>query len=280
MTEYAYSRKLDSISEETSMSTIRSVLSSSTSGARVTMGLLRCPRGILPRRIGLVAEARRGLAGSDDLVDLVLEGVAVRAPDPGHDRRKVLRPSRVEALEREAVSQDLLHGVQLADRDPANPLRSVGSELAVDHRIVLAVVTDEQPRDLWEVARELPQGVPGARGDVDDGRSGMVLEDRPVELGHPGNRLASVLRDHQRVPGGDEGTREVRGDDGVVDVAHDPERHVLRDDEHVRRGGLCLGGGDLDRVPAGRQPMVADLRVDVALAVCDDLVPVSYTHLT
>src|SRR5664279_2848391 len=160
MTEYAYSRKLDSISEETSMLTIRSVLSSSTSGVRVAMGLLRCPRGILPRRIGQVAEARRGLAGSDDPVDLVLEGVAVGAPDPGHDRRQVLRPRRVEALEREAVSQDLLHGVQLADRYAADPLRSVRGELAVDHRIVLAVVTDEQPRDLREVARELPQRVP------------------------------------------------------------------------------------------------------------------------
>ena len=40
----------------------------------------------------------------------------------------------------------------------------------------------------------------------------MVLEDRPVQLGQPRNRLASVLRDHQRVPGGDEGTREARVD--------------------------------------------------------------------
>src|SRR5665647_1635024 len=141
MTEYAYSRKLDSISEETSMSTIRSVLSSSTSGVRVAMGLLRCPRGILPRRIDQVAEARRALAGSDDPIDLVLEGVAVGSFDPRHDRRHVPRPGRVEALQGKSMGQDLLHRVQLADRDAADSLRGVRRELAVDHRIVLTVVT-------------------------------------------------------------------------------------------------------------------------------------------
>src|SRR5665647_576788 len=132
MTEYAYSRKLVSISEETSMSTIRSVLSSSTSVVRVAMGLLRCPRGILPRLLDQVAEARRGLLGSDDPADLVLEGVAVRSLDPGNGRWQVLDPGRVEALERKAMCQDLLHRVQLADRDAADPLRRVRGELAVD----------------------------------------------------------------------------------------------------------------------------------------------------
>lgn len=98
---------------------------------------------------------------AEDRAEQPSQAVAVGGADDGHGQ--VLGRCRHEVVvgDGQSVGLHLLARGQLTDRDGADAAGSRGRELAIHLRVVLAVVTDEQPLDV----RELP-GQPMQRGPL------------------------------------------------------------------------------------------------------------------
>ena len=148
--------------------------------------------------------------------------------DGRHLVRVVLGELRVDLLVVLAV---------VADQEPAHVRELRGQALKVAALVLLAAaepavlgespVREQQGAGRIHVPVEEPceggRGVPGAGGQVDDRRVGMlhgqpVQQHRHARGGHPG-----PLAEHKRVPQGQERPGQGRDHDGVVDVGDDAE---------------------------------------------------------
>ena len=83
---------------------------------------------------------------------------------------------------------------------------------------------------------------------------------------HARHGLARMLVAHERVPRREEGSRESRDHDGVVDVADDAEAHIRVDDEYARLDLVAVLDGESDGLPSGLE-LRFDAHVDDAASI-------------
>src|SRR5580765_220796 len=91
-------------------------------------------------------------------VDEPAEGITVRGPAHGHLHRPAADRAEVLVRDRQDVGENLLGRGQLADGQRPHDIGPDLGEVTVDRGVVLAVVADEQPSDVGEVAGQPVQG--------------------------------------------------------------------------------------------------------------------------
>ena len=232
--------------------------------------------------------------------------VAVGARHPGRRRDgRIDRSRRPVRTSARAVREDVLCACQLADGHGSDRFGMSSCERGVDLRITLPVVTDEHPRRVRVVPPqplqcyplvfcaaaeptgvgrspvseqqrtgreavfgheplEVPSEVPGTGREVD--HQSVLAGQAPQQLAHTFNRSTGVLAEEEAVPRREQGARQPRHEDGVVDVADDAMHRAAVDHAHPRRHGIASVDRDDRVVPSGWK-LRLDLCVHVTAAV-------------
>ena len=237
-------------------------------------------RGLLVGRDGLARPCRRRSSDAEHPVPVGCREGRHRARRPRADRRVDLH----------RVGQHLLGRRQVPDADGVDPVGPRLGEVGVDLRVVLAVVADEQPRDVGEVAGEPveagalvrlaaaePAGVGRAPvGEHERAEGEAVLDEEAVEgrRGVPGARRdvddgrAGVRRQDAAVHRGHAGHRVT----GLAPAHEGVERRDHRAGQHRRDDGVVDVADDAVRHAVGDDEDVGRDRVG-ALHLDDDLLP-------
>ena len=200
--------------------------------------------------------------GIPDHPHLAQQAVAVGRPHHGHLELLGRRRHQVVVGDRDDVREHLLARRELADRDAAHPVRAPAGELGVDLRVVLAVVADEQPLHVRQLAGEPVQlGVLVLLAGPEPARVGRP----PVGEQHrPGGKTAAAQEPGEQRRGVPRPGRQV--DDRGVRVLGEQLAVHRRHPRHRPAGALRahegVPGGDHRPGQRRRQHRVVDVGDD------------------